>query len=510
MKPVKRKVIEVLVFILSLAFFLLSLAKSINVYDFFTYAADLEKGFGKNDLFYPLFHSFGPYGGGAVENAFSRTSMYVFTSSVFVWVFSHVAGFGIESVLNAFSAVLTAASSVFVYKTAGLFFDRNRSLVATALYVFMPYVFFNGINASTWALQLLFTSAWLYFLLSGIKKRDEKNGIFATLALLANIFTYLSSTTLIIAHVYGLTRIKKKPSWIMKNLLLLVPAVPLIYYFINVHPVYPVGLNPLRYIFMTALLVWESANALSLGFFIAVAAAMAHSIKKLRSRKFEDLDMLFWMSFLPAFSGLTIFVYNPVFIFNSLFVFLPAMFLTNVKFSANFKKTVAIIIVLMLVKDVPIYQNFHAHESPHKQFALWLADNVEPDSVVVVGHECPAAMYYTNLTIVCRGDITNITAEKIYVTSQYFKNENQKELEFMNNYTSNLLGFQLFKPIESYISRYDLLEGRKFEKFKEYDGDTRKMEDSFELFFSFYPNPFTNLIINTEFIKDRYELFRVA
>src|SRR3989338_50434 len=114
MKPVKRKVIEVLIFVLSLSFFLLSLAKSINVYDFFTYARDLEKGFGQNDLFYPLFHSFGPYGGGNVENAFSRTSMYVFASSVFAWVFSRVAGFGIEPVLNAFSAVLTAASAVFV------------------------------------------------------------------------------------------------------------------------------------------------------------------------------------------------------------------------------------------------------------------------------------------------------------------------------------------------------------------------------------------------------------
>lgn len=500
---------EMLVFAASLALFILSAAKSLNIYDLFTYADDLEKSFEKGDFLYPLFHSFGPYGGGKIDSAFSRSSMYVAVSSPVAWFFSHKLGMDIEFVLNALSAFLVAVSSVFVYKTARLFLDETKSVSAWAVYIIMPYVFFNAINASAWPLQLLLSSAWLYFLSSSMKNKNEKDGFIATAALLAGIFTYLSSITLVIAHFYGLSKVKNGLPWLWKNALVLSPAAVLAYYFTAVTPVYPFSFDALRYSFMFLLLVWEAANALSAGLFFAVALAFYGMVRKARRNRLDNMEKLFLLSFLPTFSGLSVFVYNPIFIFNAIFVFLPLVAVRGLQKYKKFGVLIILILVLAALKSSPIYSNFHLNNHPHKDFAMWLNSALSQDSTVVVGHECPAVKYYTKLSVVCRGEVVNISSGKVYVTSQYFRNENQLELEYMNDYAKKTFGFRPFGSVESYITRYDVLGGAKTVKTASYDGAIRGMEDSYEIFFSFYPDPLRNLLSNTEFPKVRYELFQV-
>lgn len=224
----------------------------------------------------------------------------------------------------------------------------------------------------------------------------------------------------------------------------------------------------------------------------------------------DSLETLFLLSFIPTFSGLAVFVYNPIFIFNGLFVFIPLLAVAAIKKSGGFFAIMIVIVALVIVKSVPVYTNFHMNEHPHKPFAFWLAENVENDSVLVVGHECPAVKYYTTLNVVCRGELALPDSGKIYVTSQYFKNENQLELEFMNSYAASFLGFEPFGRIEDFIQRNDILGGKTFELVASYDPETRSMEDSYEFLFSFYPDPLRNAFFNTGFPKVKYELFRTG
>jgi hypothetical protein len=92
------------------------------------------------------------------------------------------------------------------------------------------------------------------------------------------------------------------------------------------------------------------------------------------------------------------------------------------------------------------------------------------------------------------------------VTSQYFKSENQMDLEYMNDIFNTSIGNNAL----SAIYRFDLIPNRTMVKVTEYPFKTRDMEDAFQWFFSVYPNPFLNVFINTKFLKPDYIIYKLV
>jgi hypothetical protein len=165
------------------------------------------------------------------------------------------------------------------------------------------------------------------------------------------------------------------------------------------------------------------------------------------------------------------------------------------------------IIIFMLIKFLPLAYQFHIFPHPHKAYALWLATFNPP--LVILGHECPFVDFYTDLNFVCKStQQLNVTlpATGVYVTEEYFNNENEMEFEFMQN----MMHLPFNNEVESRIQKQDFLKGKTFEKTAIYNGDLRSFEDMFQWMFTVYPNPATNLIINTAFIKPQYAIYNVS
>lgn len=484
-------------FVASFILFSLSVSKSVNVYDFFVYAKMIQtNGFG--DI---LSKAFGVWSG--AEGGLSRASFYVALSYPFTRLFGGV--FSDEFSLNLFSSLCVALSAVFVFKTLGLYFKRREAVLGTAIYVLMPWVFFNGINATLSSLQLLLTSAWLYFLLSYEKSKKPWRMHLASAALTLNIFTHLSSAPLLIAHVAALWRsmARKRLAHAVANFAILLPAFALIYYFTFVAVAYRPETSMNKIVFSAALLAWESLNSMSLLVFVAFVASFITLLKNYR--KMGVFNLVFLLSFVATVPSILVFHYVPIANFTPLFVFVPAL---AMRFFSRQKRWVLLLaIALLIVKIFPLYVNFHYYPHPHKEYALWL-DGFVGEGVVLVGHECPAVKYYTNLTVVCRGENVSVDAfgdRRIFVTSQYFKNENQLELE----YAAKTLGIPLFGDIGETIKRLDVIPNREVKEFAVFSAETRKMEDHYQFLYSVYPNPFFSVFVNTDFLKEKYILYEV-
>jgi hypothetical protein len=290
---------------------------------------------------------------------------------------------------------------------------------------------------------------------------------------------------------------------VFANLAILLPVLGLLFYFTFVATAYRPETSIPKFIFSAGLLAWESLNAMSIMVFVAFVVSFAALLKNFR--KLDLFNQLFLLSLVATFPSILIFHYVPVANFTPLFVFVPAL---AMRFFSRQKRWVLLLaIALLVIKVFPLYVNFHYYPHPHKDYALWL-NGLVGDGVVLVGHECPAVNYYTNLTVICRGE--NVSMEtfgnrRVFVTSQYFKNENQLELE----YASKTLGIPLFGDIGESIKRLDIIPGKEAVEFAVFSGGARMMEDQYEFLYSAYPNPLLNIFASTSFPKESYILYEV-
>jgi hypothetical protein len=496
---------QLIIFVFVLLIFLFSISKSLNHPDFPVYANNLEKSFATKNILLP-FQTFGAYSTEAI-GGLSKNSFYIILSYPYTFLFSHLLRLDIEFVLNSFSSICVALGAVFIYKLGMLLFDQKKSFLAVALYVLMPYIFFNGINATCYSLQLPLTAIWLYFMILGIKKKVVRYGMYSSLFLLMNVFTHLSSAPLILAHLFGLYKIKKKPSWIALNLLILIPAAVVVFYFSFINKAYPMEFNLMKIIFTSLLAAWENINGISILMSASVIISVFYILRKIYLKKFDEIDVMFILSLIGALPGLLAFTYGPIFGFTSIYIFLPIIVIRTFKDWKYFNILALLIIIFMIVKIAPIYYQFHFFPHPHKEYSFWLSKEVG-NNIVLVGHECPWVGYYTNLTFFCRGhsNITIPTDQEVFVTSQYFKSENQMDLEYMNDIFNTSIGNNAL----SAIYRFDLIPNRTMVKVTEYPFKTRDMEDAFQWFFSVYPNPFLNVFINTKFLKPDYIIYKLV
>jgi len=495
---------EILMFLIPFLIFTLLLANSLNVVDFVFYANVLEQSF-KNGNYLLPFQTFGAYGGNT--EGLSKNSLYIAISYPFVYIFSNLVKMDIEFTLNIFSAFLTSLSVLFVYKISRLFFDIKISLISSIIYILIPFIFFNGINATTYSLQLLTSSVWIYLLLKAIKNKNEKLGIISSIFFVVNIFASLSGIPLVIVQIYGLTKISRRFKWLVKNFAILTIVVIVAYYFSFVNKAYPTTFNLMKIFFMSLLFIWESSNGLSIIFFMFIVISFFYIALRILKRKTDCVDEIFTIAFICLLPSLIIFHFIPIANFTPIFAFLPILFMKTFQGNKYFKIYVLLIIIFALIKIVPIDYELHMYPHPHKEYSIWL-NEIAQGSIVVAGHECSWIQYYTNLTFVCRTrnlqqiDIQN---KKIILTEEYFKNENQMEFEYLvNSFNIPFTGI-----VEQELEKVDMFTNKTFMKIAEYPNEVRLIEDPYQWLYTVYPNIYTSFFINLEFLKPNYAIYSI-
>jgi len=505
LKKFKENQIEILIFFIPFLILSLLLANGLNVFDFIYYANLVEQSF-KNGNYLLPFQAFGAYGGGS--GGLSRNSLYVAVSYPFTYFFSNILKMNVEFTLNIFSAIVTSLSVVFVYKISNLFFDRKISLIASALYIFIPFIFFNGINATTYSFQLLTSSVWIYFLLKAVKTKSEKLGFISSIFFVANTFASLSGAPLIIAQIYGLVKIGKKPGWLVKNFAMLSIVVVAVYYFSFVNKAYPTTSNLMKVFFLASLFVWESVNGLSIYFFTFTALSIFYLVLRVVKRKTDFFDEIFALAFISLLPSLIIFHFIPIANFTPMFAMLPVIFAKTFYKNKHFRLYVMLILIFATIKIAPIAYQFHVYPHPHKEYSLWL-NKVAQGNVVLAGHECPWIQYYTNLTVVCRArDIPPIDFQRntVVVTEEYFKNENQMEFD----YVANSLNLPFTEAVQEELEKADILANKTFIKIAVYPFEVRAIEDPYQWLYYAYPNTAQDIFFNTNFLKPEYAIYTVS
>lgn len=490
---IKRR--DAYIFVAAFLLYFALLANSVNVFDFFAYY-DYVKNSANFDISGAVQNAFGVWGGG--PGGFSRSSFYVLLSYPFVFALKSL-GFDVAFSLNIFSAIMVAISAVFVRRSASLLFGGKLANFSTLIYVLLPWVLFNGINATLSSAQLAVTSAWLYFIL---KYRIEKKPRYAYAAsgfLTLDIFTHLISLPLVLPHLYVLLKGRIKTAFVMKNFLILVPAGLAFVYFNFFNRAYSASFSLEKFLFSLGLVSWEFVNTLSVPVLaLSLLSIALFLLGKYKKSMFHDI---FLMAFAATIPTMLIFHYMPVANFNSVFVFVP-LFVAHV--FKNVKKSFVaglFVIVLVLLKTVPMAYDFHFFSHPHKDYAVWLSETVGGGDKVLVGHECAAARVYLPDRTVCENEEGTLNnAGRIFVTSEYIENENQKELA----YAASMLGLDIS---QLNLGSPEFIKGKKMTLYRTFDGDVRPVEDHYQFLYSVYPSILNNLFFYSSLPTAPYSLY---
>lgn len=498
--------IEILILMISFLLFSISISNGLNVFDFVNYAYLLKQSFATGNYSLP-FQAFGAYGGG--QGGLSRNFLFILLSYPFTYIFSNLLKADLELTLNIFSAIMTSLSITFVYKIARLFLDKKKSLYSAMIYLSLPIIFFNGINATTYSLELLTSSIWLYFLIKAIKMKSEYYGLLSSIFFVVNAFSSLAGAPMIIAQLYGLSEITnwKKKTWWIKNIAILSVVAILIYYFSFVNKAYPTTFNFLKILFMGSLFIWESVNGFSLAFFLVFTVSIAYIVAKFLKKKTNYFENIFILAFLSLLSSLIVFHFIPIINFVPIFAFLPIVVVKSFADKKYFKFLILAILILAIVKIAPIVYMFHLDVHPHKAYALWL-NQVAQGDIVLAGHECPWLQYYTNLTIVCRArdlQAINIQNKNVIVTEEYFKNENEMEFEYL----VNSFNLPFSGVVEQELGKPDVIANNTISKLMDYPYPTRPIEDPYQWLYTIYPRFYVSIFFNYEFLKPQYAIYSV-
>ncbi|MFH0889584.1 MAG: hypothetical protein V1836_00380 [Candidatus Aenigmatarchaeota archaeon] len=478
------------VFLLCFAF----LASSVNVFDFFAYYDYMQKSV-NFDFFGAAQNAFGVWGGGA--GGFSRSSFYVLLSYPFAFALESL-GLDVAFSLNMFSAIMIAVSAVFVRRSVSLLFDSKLANFSTLVYIILPWVLFNGINATLSSMQLAVTSAWLYLVLKYRTKKEPSYAYAASGLLVLDVLTHLISLPLALPHMYVLLKGKRKPVFMLKNLLILSPAGLAFVYFNFFNRAYSASFSLNKFVFSSLLVSWEFVNALSFPVFaLSLFSLAAFLLGKYKKSLFHDIFLLAFIATIPT---MLIFHYVPMANFNSIFVFIPLL-VAHVFRNAKKPLVVGLVVIgLILLKTVPMAYDFHYYPHPHTEYVKWLG-SVIGDNYVLVGHECAAARVYIPGRAVCIGEENNMTPDKkVFLTSQYVENENQLEL----GYAAKLLKIS---SANLGIGKPSFLDAKNYTFYASFTGNIRPVEDHYEWLYSVYPNPLYNLFFYSALPTPRYDLY---
>ncbi len=498
-------IIALLVFVV----YLLSLAKGFEIFDAPEYAKEML-GFAED-------FDFSHFG----RTQYLRNPLYiVFTLPLFY--LSKSFSIPIEFLLNFFSIIPTVVAVVFIYKTSRLFLDYKKSLMASILFMFIPWVWFNSILADSRSLLLCLNAIWLYYLMRAVKtqgrKLDDRNFFYSTIFLALSILAGIMSAPLIIVHLYFILSHKRNLKWIGKHLAIGVICLPLLLYFTSRVFVqkaeYEISYSIYSFVFTFFLLSWSSVHALSLPLLIVFIVSIFHLWKnKGRSRTLNGLFICSILIIAVHLPFLIMPVYSVIEIIQPVFLVVPLLVMILLS-KIRYKNTVFfVLIVSMLVMFLPVAWNLHAYVHPHESYAKFADSVLENGSTVFVGHEVPFYMMYANpsFRLYGEGDIVDVSSLSghVYVTSQYIENENEVEFkEFMKLpiYSFFSGGYEEYSSIVFGGKELNVTE---LKEKAVYDGDVRSMEETHEWLYSVYGNIFLKAFVAYDFPRLQYKIYEI-
>jgi len=455
---------------------------------------------------------------------YNRDPLYILLTLPLFFL-SAASGVKIEFLLNLFSVIPSMIAVVFIYKTARIFLNRKNSLLAGLLYIFMPWIWFNSILLDVHSLILCLDSIWFYFLMSGLKEKSDRKLLYSTVFLMLSVLSGIISAPLALVQAYFVLLHERKSSWqkrfrlALKHLLILSAALPFLYFWTDKVFVqkssYELSYSLSTFVFTFMLAAWNAIHALSLPLLITFMLAAFYVYKIRNSSKIMNallisliLMLVFHTPFLVLPNYIPIVVYMPIFILVPLFTMI---LLSKIGHETALS---SLLILFMAIMFLPVAANFHFFNHPHEVYAKWSNDVLPAGSVVVTGHEIPfyqayadfSAYYSLEEALSAAGDNASV-----YVTSQYFKNENEVEFD-------QLKELALLNPVSGGYDTYSSLvyENKTLNESQlkvkaAFTGTDRIrwMEDTYECFYSVYGNLAVKLFTCYDFPRLEYKIYEL-
>ncbi len=325
-------------------------------------------------------------------------------------------------VLSQMSVIFMALSVVPFFFILRKYFDERLALCGSLLYIFLPFVWFNAINAKTYALSILLSNIFIYFLM--FSKKTKLNLLF--LSVLFGIISVIHTMNLFLLPLFLI--------YLDKNYKRVAAVAISAVCFLGIRFASGVSLfSQYSYIagnaslktiiFGLGLNLWALFNAFSIFTFALVFCGIYAFLKYNKEKK-----LLLWM--LPAVSLLiygkeSISGMTPVIPFM---VLCGVYLLSRIKDQRKVLMIVALCLVFQLVKFLPFALLVHQYVSPHQLYAETLLNFTTKNDVILGGHE--GAWLFGKRTFYTPSDNFTIDKNKTYfLTMHFITTENRIELQ---------------------------------------------------------------------------------
>lgn len=490
-----------LVFIAFLVY-LFTLSKGLNVFDAPEHAKELSAFIDDFDAYHLM------------NTQAARGPLYIALTLPLFYV-SKFFNISIEFLLNFFSLFPTLIASVFVYKTAKIFLKEKFAFFAALLFIFTPLIWFNSIIADRYSLITCMNSIWLYLLISGLRKKDDKKLLVSSVFLLLSIFSHVLSTPLVFIQIYFVISYKRGIKWFLKHVTVLLPSTPLIVFFgwkILFGMGYHISPSIHSYVFSALLLLWNSVHAFSLPTLIFFIFSLFYINKeRKRSKILNSFFICFFLTILVYIPSLALMHYVVIQNFQIIFIFTPIILMIFISKLRNKNLVFVTLLIFMILKNFPAVYYLHYYSHPHELYAKFANKILEHGSTIIAGHELPFYNYYTNFTVYSNPKELKGSENKVYITSQYFKNENEVEFEELKNTTFYWLLKGGYNSYSSIVFENKDIDENKLEVVATYTDveKIRPMEDTYECFYSIRGNILFKILTCYDFPRLEYKIYRL-
>ena len=327
-----------------------------------------------------------------------------------------------EIIFNQISVISMALSVVPFWLILKRFFGRKMADLGTLMYIFLPFIWFNAINAKTYAFSILLSNFFIYFLLFSKKMKIN-------LILLSILFGIIS-----VVHTMNIFLLPLFLVYLNKNRERIIIVLISVLSFIAIRILSDVTLfSQYSYIvanaeiktiiFALGMNIWALFNSFSIFTFALMIFGVYSFIRYNKEKK-----LLLWA--LPAVSMLiygkeSISGMTPVIPF---LLFCAVYALTRIKIEWKVLLIIFVCIVFQLVKFVPFAVLMHQYTSPHQLYAEAILNMTTKNDIILGGHE--GAWLFGKRTFYTETDNFAIDRNNTYfITMHYVTTENRLELQ---------------------------------------------------------------------------------
>lgn len=327
-----------------------------------------------------------------------------------------------ETILSQMSVIFMALSVVPFWFIIKKYFGNKMANYGTLLYIFLPFIWFNAINAKTYALSILLSNSFVCFLL--FSEKNTRNLVL--LSVLFGVISVVHTMNALLLPLFLVYLNKNKQrlvAVILAGISFLAIRILSGVSFFSQYSYIAANAQIKTIIFALGMNGWALFNAFSILTFGLVIYGVYSFIKYNKEKK-----LLLWT--LPAVSLLiygkeSISGMSPVIPF---LVFCAVYALIRIKIEWKVLLIIFVCIVFQLIKFVPFAVLMHQYESPHQLYANEILNITNKNDVIIGGQE--TAWLFGKRTFYTESDNFTINQNKTYfITMLYQTTGNRLELQ---------------------------------------------------------------------------------